>query len=173
MLFFIMMNSMILNIIFINLNHPISLGFILLIQTLLIAMMSSFLTYSFWLSYILFLIMVGGMLILFTYVTSIASNETFMFSNKLIMFISFTMLASMIIFLFFDKTFIYQMLKNSDMMDMMNKINFMSENSIILNKIYNKPNNLISTLLINYLFLTLIIVVKITNIKYGPLRQKF
>lgn len=50
--------------------------------------------------------------------------------------------------------------------------NLILENNFILNKIYNFPINLITILLINYLFLTLIITVKITNIFEGPLRPK-
>lgn len=50
--------------------------------------------------------------------------------------------------------------------------NLTTENNFILNKIYNFPVNLITVLLINYLFLTLIATVKITNIFEGPLRSK-
>lgn len=37
-------------------------------------------------------------------------------------------------------------------------------------KLYNYPTNFITILLINYLLLTLIAIVKITNIFFGPLR---
>nr|ANJ70373.1 NADH dehydrogenase subunit 6 [Contacyphon variabilis] len=168
----LMINSMTLSLIFMFLNHPISLGIVLLMQTILISLMSSFYTYSFWLSYILFLVMIGGVLILFTYITSIASNETFMFSNKLLIMIIMMFLVSIILSMI-DKTFMFQLFKNNDMLPTNNIINFIKDNDLILNKIYNKPSNLISLILINYLFLTLIIVVKITNINYGPLRQKF
>lgn len=50
--------------------------------------------------------------------------------------------------------------------------NFDVENTTNLNKLYNFPTNLITLLLINYLLLTLIAVVKITDIFYGPLRPK-
>jgi NADH-ubiquinone oxidoreductase chain 6 len=50
---------------------------------------------------------------------------------------------------------------------------FVNENTIILNKLYNFPTNILTILLINYLFLTLIAVVKITNIFEGPLRPKY
>lgn len=44
------------------------------------------------------------------------------------------------------------------------------EDLVSLNKIYNFPTNLITLLLINYLFLTLLVTVKITKKNYGPLR---
>jgi NADH-ubiquinone oxidoreductase chain 6 len=50
---------------------------------------------------------------------------------------------------------------------------YLIENSLILNKLYNFPINLITIILIIYLFLTLIVVVKITNIFEGPLRPRF
>lgn len=148
------------------------MGISLFIQTILISLIRRFYTYSFWLSYILFLVIIGGMLILFTYITRIASNETFTFSNKLILIILVISLISSLIFLV-DKTFLYQIFKTRDILTNNNILNFIKDNDIILNKIYNKPRNIISLILINYLFLTLIIVVKITNVNYGPLRQKF
>nr|YP_010385123.1 NADH dehydrogenase subunit 6 [Elodes marginata]UPL65133.1 NADH dehydrogenase subunit 6 [Elodes marginata] len=172
MMYMFMINCLILNMIFISLNHPLSMGLILLIQTLSITILSSFMCYSFWMSYIIFLIMVGGMLILFIYMTSIVSNEKFKFSMK---YSSFMMLISflMISFLVLDKTFIYQSIKTMEMIKIDNINSLMPENKLMLNKIYNYPNNFITILLINYLLMTLIIVVKITDINSGPLRQKF
>lgn len=48
----------------------------------------------------------------------------------------------------------------------------MNENHLSLSKIYDSPNNFIIILIINYLLLTLIIIVKITNLFQGPLRPK-
>nr|ALO76812.1 NADH deshydrogenase subunit 6 [Scirtidae sp. GENSP01] len=155
------------------LNHPMSLGFILLIQTILMCMISGFYTYSLWLSYILFLIMIGGMLILFTYVTSMAPNEMFYFSNKMFATMIITILLIGAINIMVNKIIMFQMMKNNDMMNIMNSANIIKENNILLNKLYNKPNNKITTLFINYLLLTMIMTTKITNIKQGPLRQKF
>lgn len=45
------------------------------------------------------------------------------------------------------------------------------ENYINSLKFYNFPNNLINLILIRYLFLLIIIVVKITNFYKGPLRN--
>lgn len=45
------------------------------------------------------------------------------------------------------------------------------ETQQIVTKLYNIPSNILTILLINYLFLTLIVVVKVTNFFYGPLRN--
>nr|ALO77301.1 NADH deshydrogenase subunit 6 [Brachinus crepitans] len=166
--------SMIMTITFLFMNHPLSMGLILLIQTILISMMTGLFSYSYWFSYILFLVMIGGMLILFIYMTSMASNEMFNFSPKLFLLIMSLILISILMYKSFNLIIMNPFLKNSNIMEIMNTmINFKNENINSLNMIYNKPNNLITLMLMNYLFLTLIAVVKITDINYGPLRQKF
>ncbi len=46
-----------------------------------------------------------------------------------------------------------------------------NESILLLIKLYNRSRRLVTILLASYLFLTLIAVVKITNISKGPLRQ--
>nr|AFU50199.1 NADH dehydrogenase subunit 6 [Phaedon armoraciae] len=150
------------------LNHPLSLGLILLIQTILISLLTGLMSLNFWYSYILFLIMIGGMLILFIYMTSIASNEKFLFSYKLFIFFMM-MLMFMFIMLFMDYYYLSFKINLMDMMNQNNNFNF----KLSMNKYMNYPQNLILFSMILYLLITLIMVVKITNIYYGPLRQKY
>nr|UEE94332.1 NADH dehydrogenase subunit 6 [Cucujus costatus] len=156
---------MILIIMFLFLNHPLSFGVILLIQTILIAMISGSISSNFWYSYILFLIMVGGMLVLFIYMTSIASNEKFKFSSKLFFLMNLTIPIFMLMMM--DNFFLNS--PNSKEYMNIEILNF----SFSMNKYMNWPTNMIYFIIIIYLFITLIAVVKITNINYGPLRQKF
>nr|ANJ70542.1 NADH dehydrogenase subunit 6 [Liopterus haemorrhoidalis] len=172
--FLLLSINLMMTIIFMFLNHPMSMGLILMIQTILISMMMGMFSYSMWFSYILFLIMIGGMLILFIYMTSLASNEMFNFSKNILFMIMTMLLMYMLIFKISDYMIMNALFKNSNMIEFFN--NFMmykNENLKTLNMIYNKPNLMITMLLINYLFLTLVAVVKITNLNYGPLRQKF
>nr|YP_010865952.1 NADH dehydrogenase subunit 6 [Cerapanorpa nanwutaina]WGT92185.1 NADH dehydrogenase subunit 6 [Cerapanorpa nanwutaina] len=165
--------NMIFSFIFTQMNHPLAMGLILLIQTLLICMISGLVTKTFWFSYILFLVFLGGMLILFIYMTSLASNEMFTFSFKLTFIAIFSVMISIMMFFVIDQNLWIFNFMNFDM-EIMNKISFlnMNENSLNLTKLYNFPTSFITIMLINYLFLTLIVIVKITNIFYGPLRQK-
>jgi NADH-ubiquinone oxidoreductase chain 6 len=78
-----------------------------------------------------------------------------------------------LIFLIIDKNLIINYLINYETDNLINIKRYLIENSLILNKLYNFPINLITILLIIYLFLTLIAVVKITNIFEGPLRPRF
>nr|YP_010471461.1 NADH dehydrogenase subunit 6 [Brillia bifasciata]UVG40800.1 NADH dehydrogenase subunit 6 [Brillia bifasciata] len=170
---FILNLNIISSTIFIQLKHPLAMGFILLIQTTLICIMSGNFCQTFWFSYILFIIFLGGMLILFMYVSSLASNEMFNFSMKII-FLSMIMYFFIFIFLFIlNKIFIMNYFMTNDMESISLMKSFLSENSLMLNKLYNFPNNIITILLMNYLFLTLVAVVKITNLFEGPLRPKY
>jgi len=146
----------------------------LLIQTLLITLISGLFSYSYWFSYILFIVIIGGILVLFIYITRLASNEIFNFSIKISIFIITTIRLIIIIYFFIDYIILTSLFKNSNIIEFINNILIIkNENLLRLNIIYNKPNNIITFILVNYLFLTLIAVVKITDINYGPLRQKF
>lgn len=114
---------------------------------------------------------VGGILILFIYISSLASNEKINFSLKpLIKFILFLNL-SVIIILCIDKFYLINWFFNQE--TNLNLLSFLiPENYLSLSQIYNPPNNIIILVLINYLLLTLIIVVKLTNSFIGPLRPK-
>jgi NADH-ubiquinone oxidoreductase chain 6 len=159
--------------IFTFIKHPLAIGLILLIQTLLICLISGFITKTFWFSYVLFLIFLGGILVLFIYVTSLASNEIFNFSLNLIVtcLVNFSLIYFFIFFL--DKNFLINYLINHETETLLCIKTILLENSLTLNKLYNFPINLITIILIIYLFLTLIAVVKITNIFEGPLRPNF
>jgi NADH-ubiquinone oxidoreductase chain 6 len=127
-------------------------------------------TKTFWFSYILFLIFLGGILVLFIYVTSLASNEIFNLSIKLTLF-SFTILRFFIILsLIVDKTYLTSFFLNNEIERITNLYTYFSENSLSLNKLYNFPTNFVTILLINYLLITLIVIVKITKLFKGPLR---
>nr|YP_010946281.1 NADH dehydrogenase subunit 6 [Allacta hainanensis]WGO56999.1 NADH dehydrogenase subunit 6 [Allacta hainanensis] len=155
-------SMMMLSIIFMSISHPMVMGLILLLQTIMVSMMTGTLSQTFWLSYILFLIFLGGMLILFIYVTSITSNKMFYISNKMIII---TVLITMMMFMSKD---IYLETNNQE------SLNFLLINNSTTNKmlkLYNKSTHFITMMLASYLFLSLIVIAKITNIFKGPLRK--
>nr|YP_010701714.1 NADH dehydrogenase subunit 6 [Eupeodes americanus]YP_010701753.1 NADH dehydrogenase subunit 6 [Eupeodes luniger]WCJ53275.1 NADH dehydrogenase subunit 6 [Eupeodes americanus]WCJ53327.1 NADH dehydrogenase subunit 6 [Eupeodes luniger] len=156
---------------FIQMNHPLSMGMMLLIQTVMVCCISGLMTKSFWFSYILFLIFIGGMLVLFIYVTSLASNEMFTFSLKMFMLMFFSLLIMMVMIIFMDKMILMFNSLNNEMSSISSMNNYILENTLNLNKLYNYPTNMINILLINYLLITLIATVKITKLFYGPLRS--
>nr|YP_010538730.1 NADH dehydrogenase subunit 6 [Emarginoptyx trilucida]UYE92341.1 NADH dehydrogenase subunit 6 [Emarginoptyx trilucida] len=153
-------------IMFMFISHPLSMGMILLMQTLLISMWTGFMSMNFWYSYILFIVMVGGMLILFIYMTSVASNEKFSFS-KINMFILSTMSLIITLSILTDQILNFINSMNSDLTIYNNMITF----KLSLNKFIMYPMMMMSLTLIIYLLITLIAVSKITNIQSGPLRK--
>nr|QNP10120.1 NADH dehydrogenase subunit 6 [Ochthebius colveranus] len=153
------------SMIFMFMMHPLSMGLILLMQTLLIALISGLMNLNFWFSYILFLIMIGGMLVLFIYMTSIASNEKFTMNFKLFLSTFLFILLIMMMLSMTNKMSIINEMKTSSI--------FYNDNHLMLTKFFNFPSNMIMFMMIIYLLICLIAVVKITNFNMGPLRQKF
>nr|QHF17850.1 NADH dehydrogenase subunit 6 [Acrotaeniostola dissimilis] len=164
-------STLISSFIFIQMNHPLAMGLMLLIQTIQICLLTGLMAKSFWFSYILFLIFLGGMLVLFIYVTSLASNEMFSMSMKLTTICIMLFMTMMMINMMIDKTNISFFIQNNEMNSSYNMNLLLKENSLNLYKLYNYPTNLITILLMNYLLITLIAVVKITKLFYGPLRS--
>nr|YP_010950999.1 NADH dehydrogenase subunit 6 [Thienemanniella triangula]WML69340.1 NADH dehydrogenase subunit 6 [Thienemanniella triangula] len=170
-----LINTTIMNsILFLITKHPLSMGLVMLFQTLLICLTTSLSAKNFWFSYILFLIFLGGMLILFIYVISLASNEMFNFSmNLMVKLMTMLLIISLLMYFSIDLFMLNNF--NLNMETTMNEnMMFMNmENSQLLNKLFNFPTNMITILLMIYLFLCLIAVCKIINIFEGPLRPKF
>nr|ALO76484.1 NADH deshydrogenase subunit 6 [Chapuisia ellenbergeri] len=156
------------SILFIFMNHPLSCGLMLLMQTIAIALMSNLLNLNSWYSYILFLIMIGGMLILFIYMTSVASNEKFKFNSMIMLFILTNLIITFMMFLL-DQYYLNMMIQIFET----KQFNFNMNMNLSMMKYFNFPNYFIMIMMIIYLFITLIATVKITDFLYGPLRQKF
>nr|ADZ56297.1 NADH dehydrogenase subunit 6 [Tuarega ouarzazatensis] len=166
----IMSLSNALNINFIKLNHPMSMMMFIIIQTLLIGLMTGTLMESFWLAYILFLTFLGGMLVLFIYITSIASNEMFQPKSISVILTSITWLILTTSLILLDKSLYIDLSKNSDT-SLINPIMNYQEMTMSLSKVYNNPTFMITMMMMIYLFLALLAVVKITNINQGPIRK--
>nr|APX40002.1 NADH dehydrogenase subunit 6 [Cryptocephalus obliteratifer] len=150
-------------------NHPLTLGFILLLQTMMVALLTGMMSMNFWSSYIIFLIMIGGMLILFIYMTSIASNEKFKFSSKLFMFMTLFTILMTSTTLFLDKFLMSQKFKLIETFSTQENINI----QLFLNKFINFPFNMIYMMMVIYLLITLIAIVKMSSKTKSPLRKNF
>nr|UPL65569.1 NADH dehydrogenase subunit 6 [Dicranocephalus sp.] len=152
---------MTLSFIFMWLKHPLSMGITIILQTITIALMSGMMMGSFWFSYIVMITMLSGMLVLFIYMASVASNEKFYTSTKLISSSLILIMLSLII---------YIMLMNNDMDNMKIASNINPE-TISLNNLFNLKYKFITMTMVLYLFLTMITVSTIVNIMEGPLRM--
>nr|URX53121.1 NADH dehydrogenase subunit 6 [Cryptotermes domesticus] len=158
----LMMASTLSSMMFTQMNHPLAMGMMLLLQTTMMCLISGLMHQSFWFQYILFMVFIGGMLVLFIYVTSLASNEMFSLSTKmLLMSASMMMMVSMTA----------SKWTNHDSSDSTTYNTTSDEIILMTSKLYNQPSGTLTILMALYLLMTLIVVVKITNVSKGPLRQ--
>nr|QBF44165.1 NADH dehydrogenase subunit 6 [Simulium quinquestriatum] len=154
-------------------SPPLTKGFMLLTPTSLISIGSSILSKTFWISYNLINGILSSMMVAFIYGTfpgskGIINNNQLKQSNFLMM----TLITTILNFNNNDNFPTNSFLPLMDNTLFPKPDSFIKENMINLNKLYNYPTNFLTIILINYLFLTLIAVVKVTNIFYGPLRPR-
>nr|YP_010384986.1 NADH dehydrogenase subunit 6 [Xenophthalmus pinnotheroides]UPL64996.1 NADH dehydrogenase subunit 6 [Xenophthalmus pinnotheroides] len=156
---------MLLSILFTNLSHPLAMGLTLLTQTSLITITIGLVNFSFWFSYILFLVFLGGMLVLFIYVASLASNEAFASPSPLTITLMLMMLTISLMSLFMDP------LVMNPPTSLPHSTTFNSISTpFIISWIYNLPSMTFTIFIMSYLLLMLVIVVKIVNLFKAPLR---
>nr|YP_010535256.1 NADH dehydrogenase subunit 6 [Megacopta centronubila]UYA97704.1 NADH dehydrogenase subunit 6 [Megacopta centronubila]UYA97717.1 NADH dehydrogenase subunit 6 [Megacopta centronubila] len=137
-------------------KHPLSMGFMLILQTLVVAMITGMIMKSFMMSYIIMIIMLSGALVLFIYMASVASNEKFQTSVK--MFFMFIM-SSMMSYFMMNKTSGWG--GYSEMMEMKS-----------FTKLFNSMSASMTIMMMLYLLFTMIVVSNIADINKGPLRMK-
>ena len=115
---------------------------------------------TFWYSYILTIIMLGGALVLFIYISRIASNEKINISIKIISIIVIIIIIN-ILFILNYESIIFDQSQN------------IIGPRIPLIKIFSIQRIRITIILVSYLFITIIAINYIVNIYEGPLRKKY
>nr|UJY96975.1 NADH dehydrogenase subunit 6 [Potamometra berezowskii]UJY96988.1 NADH dehydrogenase subunit 6 [Potamometra berezowskii] len=145
----------------IMMKHPLSMGFSIIMLTMLTAIMMNMMIKYSWYSYILVLVMLGGMLVLFMYMASIASNEIMKFSMKI-------MLLMMAMFIMSNLLINFEM----ETMTSPNMYFIENQNNMSMMKLFNSKTSIITILLATYLLITMIYVIFITNMFEGPMRKK-
>nr|QBZ38079.1 NADH dehydrogenase subunit 6 [Bambusiphaga luodianensis] len=148
------------------LNHPISLGTILMIQSILTSISMILLTKNSWYSMILFITFSSGMMIMFMYMSSISSNNKFKPSIK--MFIIYTLLTSMMLMIKKDWNFFINIKINEYMiMIQENEEKQSISKNISFNKFY------MTILLTLTILLVLISISNLINSFEGPLKLTY
>nr|AHA47368.1 NADH dehydrogenase subunit 6 [Idiosepius hallami] len=142
--------------------QPLSLGFMLMVMVLISSSVISFISFS-WYGYLLFLVYVGGMLVMFMYVISLIPNLIFL-SNKVIIYLFFIFMGFFMMNYFITKEFMGIEMKNMDLFNFVNKS--MSGGTGIM-----MYDNFYCYILLGIILLfVLISVVKICYYCEGPLR---
>nr|QXJ42367.1 NADH dehydrogenase subunit 6 [Euprymna scolopes] len=142
--------------------QPLSLGFMLMNMVFIVSVLMSMTIFS-WYGYLLFLVYVGGMLVMFMYVISLIPN--FIFLSGKVFFYFFVIFLSFMVMNFFMLKDMVKVVNNN--MNMFNYDNLsMGGSSIIM-----MYDNFFCYLLLGFILLfVLISVVKICYYCEGPLR---
>nr|QXJ42354.1 NADH dehydrogenase subunit 6 [Sepioloidea lineolata] len=142
--------------------QPLSLGFMLMLMVLFASVLVSMSIFS-WYGYLLFLVYVGGMLVMFMYIISLIPNLIFLSSSIFLYFFSI-----FVMFLFMSLTFTKDMI-NVEMKGY-ESMNY-SYNSLGGGSLIMMYDNFLNYLLLALVLLfVLISVVKICYYCEGPLR---
>uniref|UniRef100_UPI0031F343C4 NADH dehydrogenase subunit 6 n=1 Tax=Taiwanaptera montana TaxID=3135762 RepID=UPI0031F343C4 len=134
-------------------HHPMAMGCLMLVMTMMIAVMSGLLMKNFLMSYMLVMIMVSGLLVLFIYMASILPNSKFNLSMKM----TSTMLLIALSTTMVEKEPLYK-----------NTMKEIKDLSTLFNN-----NNHIMFMLITMLLIAMIIIAIIVNNQEGPLRKSY
>nr|YP_010990601.1 NADH dehydrogenase subunit 6 [Nisia atrovenosa]WOW98928.1 NADH dehydrogenase subunit 6 [Nisia atrovenosa] len=168
-LLLLILNSM--NLLF--LNSSMSIGLIIIIQTILISMKINMMIKNPWFSFIIFITMIGGMMIMFIYMSSIASNQKLKFSKKLIFLNFSTSLFFFLVFYIFDKEmfFYLKLITLNEEMFYMKMFNNEQQKSIIKFLSLKKFNLMIMITII--LLITLMFTSWMNYSFKGPLKKTY
>nr|QIT06540.1 NADH dehydrogenase subunit 6 [Sminthurides bifidus] len=139
---------------FISSWAPLLSAMCIVFMSLDICFLMTYLTYTSWFSYILFLIFLGGLMVLFTYMCSVAPNE--FTKPELVKKMWYALLYSLMAFM------VVEWNPNLWTKTTESSIQFMTYSM----------NLSIMIISIVYLLLTLIVAVNISSYKYGPIRAK-
>nr|YP_010878970.1 NADH dehydrogenase subunit 6 [Batracomorphus extentus]WHE42622.1 NADH dehydrogenase subunit 6 [Batracomorphus extentus] len=142
-------------------KNPMSIMILMITKTSLVSIMMNFMSNSSWFPMMFFLMMVGGLLIIFSYMTSTVSNEKFKFKMNL------TLMMFMFITIPMETNLLNELIEEKEMLT--TKIDLMK---MSVSKLYNFKSMQMSMLLIFYLFMTMIMVSKLIMKTMGPLRTK-
>nr|YP_009306446.1 NADH dehydrogenase subunit 6 [Ricania speculum]AOP19362.1 NADH dehydrogenase subunit 6 [Ricania speculum]QNV47328.1 NADH dehydrogenase subunit 6 [Ricania speculum] len=163
-----MMSKMIIviSVITTTMKHPISMGSMLMIQTILVSNKIFKESNMSWFAYILFITIIGGMMIMFMYMSSIASNEKFSVTMKQLMLMTIIIAMTMIMMSESSMEQFNKILEKKELM-------IQKEETMYSIKFFNlnKMNLTIITMII--LLLTMIIVTNIASTFEGPLKKTY
>nr|ARO34916.1 NADH dehydrogenase subunit 6 [Phylloecus linearis] len=153
--------------------HPVSMMIYLILFTIFNCLKMSILFLNSWFSYMLFLTMIGGLLILFLYFVATSSNEkikSFKLNYFLIKITSMSIMMVIMSIMFYFDTFSILSIDNITNQSMFMKNNWSNINHFNSSQMFNLTYK-ITLIMMIYLLFTLFTLMKMCMKMYGPLRQ--
>jgi NADH-ubiquinone oxidoreductase chain 6 len=145
------------SILFNSLTSPLSIGVTIVVIALLVRIFLSFIINRTWLSFLLIIVFLTAIIVIFIYVSSLASNEITTVTPQI------TLVPAVLITI---------IIYNSNYYLNSIKINILTESFSFMHKIYINNIYLLSIYIIIYLFFVLIVTIKVASLEHFPLRKK-
>nr|AFI23497.1 NADH dehydrogenase subunit 6 [Peloridium hammoniorum] len=159
--------NMLLTSLFLFITHPMMMGLILILQTFLISLMTSIIYKSNWITFIIFITLLGGMLMLFTYIISLANNEKI--TNPKISWLLIIFLIILLFIIILNNWYVINHLTETLNNFLINQSKI--KESLMLAKLFDPKMKMMSILAMLFLFTNLSIIQSILTINKGPLRK--
>nr|QUO99345.1 NADH dehydrogenase subunit 6 [Melanaphis sacchari] len=159
---FILLINLFMAIMLTMMKSPISSNLIILIQTMTLTMMINMIMKTSWISLMIFILYIGGLMIIFLYISSIAFNELNINKNYKKFFLK----------LIFTLMLIFYIKLNLNLENFSFENKFIFEDNYYLMNMFMLPNNLMIYFIMLILFFMLILIIWMLKINKGPIRQK-
>nr|UVU30538.1 NADH deshydrogenase subunit 6 [Xorides funiuensis] len=148
--------------------HPLMLMMLLILYTLMMSNKMN-LFYKSWIPFITFLIMIGGLMIIFLYIISLANNELLSLNkNILIKFLFKFIIMIFMLFIMFNNNYMMKWYENINIIE---NSNFTKSSNINMNFMYENINNWMSMFIMIYLYYSMICIMNLCYKFKSPLRQ--
>jgi len=149
------------------LSNPLSLGVSLLLCRILMVWSLAIISSTFWVSYTLILVLVGGLIVVFIYVSLLASNELFVGSSSLLAGLG----AGILFFIgFIGLAFGFEGENSTEELNVNQLVNYSESPVCWVSKFYSYDLGTLTLFLVFYLLFTLIIVVTVCKNRSLTLR---
>nr|BBN79982.1 NADH dehydrogenase subunit 6 [Grandidierella japonica] len=150
---------------FIFSEHLLVMNFSLILTSILFSVVIYCQASTAWLAYLLIMVFLSGLMVLFIYMTSLSSNEPFYFS--------FTSLFCLFLFNLGFPLVLWVLSPSGLTPLSLNLVKNYSSSFVLelVNKTYSLMSSDFTVVMIIYLFITLIVTVKVSSFMSGPLKQ--
>nr|QVY57867.1 NADH dehydrogenase subunit 6 [Trissolcus japonicus] len=150
--------------------NPLMININIIIFTIFMSIYLNYLNKSNWFSMLIFLVMIGGMMILFLYLNSFAINENSSLNSFFLKNLELKMMTIFLLNLIVNNSFYMNFfMKNIILENFKMKIYLMNEQTIIL--IFSKSLNMMLIFMIIYLLINLMVITYICMSKKSSMRK--
>nr|YP_010252270.1 NADH dehydrogenase subunit 6 [Grandidierella taihuensis]QTX95228.1 NADH dehydrogenase subunit 6 [Grandidierella taihuensis] len=156
--------SILVFLIFLFSEHLLVMNFSLILASIIFSFVMYNQLMTTWLSYLLIMVFLSGLMVLFIYMTSLSSNEPFYFSY-------FSLVVLGVVNFFWP--LVGLMSKGFSLMPLVSSLKNYSSGFILdlVNKTYSTLSMDLTVVMIIYLFVTLVVTVKISSLSSVPLKR--